>query len=791
MQKRSAWAVDCCRDSDSTVSANRFHNLDKLIHYVNVNASNGGPVVAFYSTPSHYTDAKFLATQKAQVKWEVRQDDIFPLGDAAHHYWSGYFTSRPSLKRQVRFASNFLNSARQMEVISGVTAEEVDTPTTRPSPPVGQSWTDSMEGAIGVATHHDGMSGTERQDVSNDYSQRISEGHFEVEAGVAKSLQKIAGITEEIGHCNCNEAGNCLNISMCAYTTGVDAFTVLAWNPQGQAAKSWLRVPVSGGDWVVTDLSSKTYVPSQAIALDARTKELPLLYLNRFGLSPAEINAKEAELANNASHVLTFEAPLPPVGYAAFGIKKSEQPASNVSDTAAAPSEVSNGVYTVTVNHARGSIESIRNIASGVETSLNLSWGYYLSSEGGATTLPNGRKEIALQSSGAYIFRPAFQRTFETATTQPRIEVSTGPLVSEIKQTFSDWATHTIRLTKDSPFVEVEWTAGPIPLTLRPGGRKEGRELVLKFNSGLESHGTYYTDSNGKEMVKRQRDARGPSYPPLVVNEPVAGNYYPVNSMISLDDGRHELAVVTDVTMGGASMADGELEIMPHRRCQKDDSRGVQEPLNETMCGCNDIGAAPGKMGAHGREADGGCHCEGLTMRGSAYLVFDRVEQAHATRRQLVETLNFPPTLAFTRASAIPKPKFSAIADALPPNVKLMTISSNYADWNQGQAILRLSHLYQVDEHPELSKPATVSLSAVFAKQGLKLSSATEMMLTANQPKERFESRKKVWQTTDSSGAMFRSDNAQAERVPFDASDPAASVTIRAMEVKTFLVRFE
>jgi hypothetical protein len=46
-----------------------------------------------------------------------------------------------------------------MEVLSGVTAAEVATPTTRPSPPVGGSWTDSMEGAIGVATHHDGMSG--------------------------------------------------------------------------------------------------------------------------------------------------------------------------------------------------------------------------------------------------------------------------------------------------------------------------------------------------------------------------------------------------------------------------------------------------------------------------------------------------------------------------------------------------------------------------------------------------------------------------------------------------------
>ena len=35
---------------------------------------------------------------------------------------------------------------------------------------------------------------------------------------------------------------------------------------------------------------------------------------------------------------------------------------------------------------------------------------------------------------------------------------------------------------------------------------------------------------------------------------------------------------------------------------QVDDSRGVQEPLNETMCGCNDIGALPGQMGAHGHE---------------------------------------------------------------------------------------------------------------------------------------------------------------------------------------------
>ena len=80
-----------------------------------------------------------------------------------------------------------------------------------------------------------------------------------------------------------------------------------------------------------------------------------------------------------------------------------------------------------------------------------------------------------------------------------------------------------------------------------------------------------------------------------------------MNALQALDDGTHELAVLTDVTQGGASIQDGALEFMVHRRVQDDDSRGVQEPLNETMCGCNDIGADPGKMGAHGREGDGGC----------------------------------------------------------------------------------------------------------------------------------------------------------------------------------------
>ena len=54
--------------------------------------------------------------------------------------------------------------------------------------------------------------------------------------------------------------------------------------------------------------------------------------------------------------------------------------------------------------------------------------------------------------------------------------------------------------------------------------------------------------------------------------------------------------------------------------------------------------------------------------------------------------------------------------------VKLTTLTNNYATLFEGKLMLRLAHLYAVDEHPTLSKPATISLAAVFAKTGESIS---------------------------------------------------------------------
>jgi alpha-mannosidase len=823
------WA--CGTDFQYQNADHWYHNLDKLIHYINQN----GTVNAFYSTPSFYTEQKF----RAGLTWEVRQqDDIFPLADDAHHYWTGYLTSRPALKQQVRRASNFMNAARQMEVLSGVTAAEVDVPTVRPSPEVGSSWTDSLEGTIAVATHHDAISGSPTQAVADDYEQRMSESSFEVEAGVALSLKRLLGTDVDLGHCNCNTAGNCLNISVCAYTTEHDHFAVVAWNPLGQNSKSYARLPVLGNSWTVHGPDG-TEVPSQVAPIDNRTFELPLLYVNKAGLNKEQVAEAQKELSNKASHILTFPMELKAVGYGLFSATKSTK--SNEVQRKQSTT-VTNGVYTLEFDADSNEVTSLSN-KEGSKTSLNMRWGWYNSSTGGCTTEdndgsiptlkcvswrqtgncdPNGPREpdndktcdtvikgspsgfceceggvrrymtgcqekdfnftcsdactakkiyygCDGQKSGAYMFRPnSSELFFPGPKAKPTLDVVEGDVVTEVYQRYSEWVSHVIRLYRDEPFVEVEWTVGPIPVNtewLQKNNSKWGKEVVLQYNTEVDSKGTFYTDSNGREMVKRQYNARPSSYPDFIVSEPVAGNYYPINAMASLDDGKTEFAVLTEVTQGGASLKSGSLEFMVHRRVQQDDSRGVSEPLDETMCGC--------------RLQEKGCDCAGLTMRGRHWMILDTVARSHELRRQLSERQNFGPTMAFGPAETKAKtPVFSALANELPANVKLQTLTNNYQDIHDGQLLFRLSHLYSVGEHETLSKPATVDLSSLFGA-GYKIEQAEEMSASAGRNRQQMEDAKYDWKT-------------ESEQYPAGKWTPTENlkVTLRPMEVKTFLVKF-
>ncbi len=51
---------------------------------------------------------------KADRAWTSKTDDFFPLGTHPNGFWTGYFTSRPALKRYERYSNNILQATRQL-----------------------------------------------------------------------------------------------------------------------------------------------------------------------------------------------------------------------------------------------------------------------------------------------------------------------------------------------------------------------------------------------------------------------------------------------------------------------------------------------------------------------------------------------------------------------------------------------------------------------------------------------------------------------------------------------------
>jgi lysosomal alpha-mannosidase len=58
---------------------------------------------------------------KANRTWITKKDDFFPIAWNQHGLWTGYFTSRPALKRYERYSNNILQVTKQLNAFSNVT----------------------------------------------------------------------------------------------------------------------------------------------------------------------------------------------------------------------------------------------------------------------------------------------------------------------------------------------------------------------------------------------------------------------------------------------------------------------------------------------------------------------------------------------------------------------------------------------------------------------------------------------------------------------------------------------
>jgi len=647
-----------------------FKNLDKLIYYVNQRQiTNGSKVNVFYSTPSCYVKA----LNEANKTWSVKYDDFFPYANKPHAFWTGYFTSRPALKYYVRIAGNYLQTFRKLTAFYRFDHNPLD----------------SLDRAMGVVQHHDAVSGTERQHVTYDYAKRLSIG---IQSGLSilTSLAELTETNSQFELCS-------FNISECLATENVPAFFFSIYNPLSHPVEAWFRFPVLYDDYKIVDFAREKMIDTETVRIDEETRKIPERKSKSIYSLVFKLNMQAQDSIGLFSSRFSPKQPNKMEEIKMRGIKME-------------PFTLKNAYLAYSFDK-NGNLKKLENLELAISTPLEQFFCFYESMIG-------NNSEPEFQPSGAYVFRPVNDSCVQFSVRN--YTLYQGKMFSQIHQVYNDWISQTIRLYENARYAEFEWQIGPINID-----DEIGKEVVIKFITGLDSQATFYTDANGREMLKRVRDYR-PTWK-LNQTEKTAGNFYPVNSRIYIRDEKanSQFTVLNDRSQGGSSIQDGSIEIMLHRRVLHDDRLGVQEPLNET-------------------GSDG----NGLIVKGKLFVIFDNINNSARLHRPLSLQINNEPVCFIINLNGSNENMNNSklnkydrklkslikLKTALPSNLHLLSMMQDYEynTLNTTSLIIRLEHFYEKNEDLEFSKPVTFDLKQLFSLNSIKLLSVEELALGTN-----------------------------------------------------------
>ncbi|XP_068085422.1 lysosomal alpha-mannosidase-like [Anabrus simplex] len=710
-----------------------FKNMDKLIKYVNGKQKEGSRVNVFYSTPSCYVKA----VNDADLKWTVKVDDFFPYASSSHSYWTGYFSSRPTSKYFERQGNNYLQVCKQLSALAGLD----------------ETGLEFLREAMGVMQHHDAITGTEKQEVADDYHLMLHGGIKVCEAVIEEAVSKLSAPYPQMA-ARPQELDSCLllNVSQCTVSERSAIFVVTVYNPLSHPVNHYVRLPVLGSSYTVLDPSGEEQVV-QMVPLHPAILTLP-------------------ERTSKATMELVFRAEdLPPLGFRSYYIKRENEIADvetknvvqkstkkkrntkknrkNVAEMREEGNVIGNERIQVELDDSTGMITAVVN--EGVRIPATQDFLYYEANDGYNMVEDH-------RASGAYVFRPADNEPISiTSNTNVTFTIYKGVLVEEVHQQISSWVSQIMRIYKEENHVEFDWIVGPLPTD-----DGVGKEVISRFRSELATHGVFYTDANGREMMKRRLNYR-PTWS-VQLEEPVAGNYYPVTTRIMIRDESKsmELAVLNDRAQGGSSLHDGELELMVHRRLLYDDGFGVGEALDEIAFGKGVVARGTHWLMAGSKKENG------VTLSAESR---ELVQRKHLSPRVFLSTVQDDSFEQWKNSHTM---EFSGMKEALPNNVQILTLEP----WKDGTLLLRLEHILEKGEDPQLSKPVTVDLQELFTP--FSLLSAEEMSLGVNQPLS--EVHRLSWRTEHPKKRKHLN-------LRRSSAKDSSVVTLGPMQIRTFVIR--
>ena len=451
-----------------------YKNLDRLIDAVNAD----GRVAAQYSTPDIYAAAKHAES----LSWTVKtvDQDFMPIcqvqsagsPDTGHMYWSGYFTSRPALKYNVRSSGQFLQAARQLQFFASMPVRQFVSRKQASAEPY-RHWSAALatdlkplQAAVGLLTHHDAVTGTERQHVANDYSRHLAAGMAPAAKVVTTALGVLAGGTGgDFGLCEQLNASVCSSSVILRNGSTGTALDIIVYNPTAMRRVAWVRLPFHAHNatnltYAVRNARDEQTEPAQVVPAPTMAGDTQLAAFRE---------QLPAGMVDAPMHLL-FRVDLPAMGAELFTVSPHPTKTDSAS-SAPTLQQVDDGAPDATedivleneymkVAFQGGKMSSIVNKQDGAAANVTQSWHTYFAQRSGPWMMSlHNPQDPPSQRPDATGRNASCPGDCTVQLTDFRNTIA-GQQVSQTFGGPDSWITQTVYLDKGSRVLEIEWTVG-------------------------------------------------------------------------------------------------------------------------------------------------------------------------------------------------------------------------------------------------------------------------------------------------------------------------------------------
>ncbi|KAM9507371.1 alpha-mannosidase 2 isoform 8-T8 [Guaruba guarouba] len=559
---------DDFRYSESSEWDQQYQNYQKLFDYMNSHPE--WHVKAQFGTLSDYFDAlrkeSSLGEKSGNSFFPVLSGDFFTYADRDHHYWSGYFTSRPFYKRLDRVLESYLRAAEILYSLALVQASKYEKMSVFPSVDNYKLLTEARRN-LGLFQHHDAITGTSKDWVVVDYGTRLFHSIMNLKKVITDSAH-ILILKDKTAY---NYDTSTPFLKMDDVQSGQDSLPhktvikltsqpryLLIYNPMEQERFSVVSVSVNSPRVkLLSPLGKPVTVQISAVWNGAATvsheayqisfvAHLPPLGLGVYQLM--EVQSSEAVLSDYNIYTRKSGQEKPD---RLFKIKEMENSVDNII--------LENSYMKLWFSGMSGLLEKISTKEDGKNHQMKVEFAWY-------GTTSNRDK------SGAYLFLPDGDAKPYIFTDPPTIRVAHGRIFSEVV-CFFNHVTHTVRLYK-VPGLEGQSVEVSNIVDIRG---EYNRELAMRISSDINSENKFFTDLNGYQIQPR-----------LTMSKlPLQANIYPMTTMAYIQDAGFRLTLHSAQSLGVASLKNGQLEVIMDRRLMQDDNRGLGQGVQDNKITAN------------------------------------------------------------------------------------------------------------------------------------------------------------------------------------------------------------